>query len=66
MRFRAGLAAAHAQHLVHRDIKPGNILLEAPGDRVKLTDFGLVRSTEDTKLTQTGYVTGTPSVFGAL
>lgn len=56
----AGLAAAHAQGLIHRDIKPANILLEEGTDRVKLTDFGLARSTEDVKLTQTGTVAGTP------
>jgi WD40 repeat protein len=56
----SGLAAAHATNLIHRDIKPGNILIEQASGRVLITDFGLARLTEDVKLTQSGFVAGTP------
>lgn len=56
----AGLAAAHAKDIIHRDIKPGNILIEADTGRVKLTDFGLARVGSDSKLSVEGQVAGTP------
>jgi eukaryotic-like serine/threonine-protein kinase len=56
----SGLAAAHAKGIVHRDIKPANILLEDDTGRVKLTDFGLARVTDDARITTEGALIGTP------
>lgn len=53
------IAAAHALDIVHRDVKPGNLLV-TPDGTVKITDFGIARAADTVALTGTGEVIGTP------
>jgi serine/threonine-protein kinase len=54
-----GIAAAHALGIVHRDVKPANLMV-TPNGQVKITDFGIARAADGVALTSTGQIVGTP------
>lgn len=62
----SGLAAVHAEGVVHRDVKPANVLLEATGKgrpHLRLSDFGISLRKGEPRLTETGLAVGTPGYF---
>ena len=59
-RAAEALHYAHGQNVVHRDVKPANLMYDQPSDRLKLTDFGIARLTDSSR-TRTGIILGTPS-----
>lgn len=59
-RAAEALHYAHSQNVVHRDVKPANLMYDIASDRLKLTDFGIARLTDSSR-TRTGIILGTPS-----